>query len=67
MNPWDEPGFRFYTDDMRRWLNGYAPVLGADDSAPEKGKPRDAAAAQRLEDGRRRGAKARLEYGTDAV
>lgn len=21
--PWDQPGFRFFTDDMRAWLSGH--------------------------------------------
>lgn len=24
---WQQPGFKFYTDEMRRWLGGYEPVL----------------------------------------
>lgn len=25
--PWEAPGFKFYTDEFRAWLNGYEPVV----------------------------------------
>jgi hypothetical protein len=28
--PWREPGWRFYTDEMRAWLGDYRPVFGPD-------------------------------------
>lgn len=59
--PWQEPGFRFFTEDMQRFLSGYVPKLGAQYAAPAMGKPRDAAAAERIADARRRGSQSRRE------
>ena len=56
--PWQEPGFRFFTEDMQRFLSGYVPKLGAQYAAPAMGKPRGAAAAERLAVARERGSKA---------
>lgn len=28
--PWDATGYVFYTDLMKRWLNGYEPTVAAD-------------------------------------
>ena len=64
--PWQEPGFRFFTPEMQAFLGGYVPTLGAHYAAPAMGKPKDAAAAERLADARRRGALARREMATAA-
>ena len=31
---WMEPGYRFYTDEMKRWLGGYEPVLAGQMCTP---------------------------------
>lgn len=28
--PWDQPGFKFYTDDLKRFCKGYVPTVAED-------------------------------------
>lgn len=58
MKPWEAPGFRFYTDDMRAWLCDYEPQLAAADCAPKPGRPRTEEARENLVRARAKGAAA---------
>lgn len=49
--PWEAPGFKFYTDEARRWLCGYEPILAAQDC-----RIRDEERAKRRREAQRKGA-----------
>lgn len=34
--PWSEAGFKFYTDEMKQWLNGYEPRAADEQRRPSQ-------------------------------
>ena len=58
MKAWEAPGFRFYTQEMQRWLAGYVPTVADAICAPTKSRPATEEAAAALRKGRINGAAA---------
>lgn len=66
MKFWQEPGFKFYTDEMRAWLRGYQPTGAILDSAPKTGLPINSKAALAERKRRKAGGITNTEFGAKA-